>query len=137
MINIDDIRYFLSVRTVDLYIGAPGGDFELCLHARSMGEGDYFRLLAREVYFAELAGNFPLGEIVVTDKFDELGALVPRWARLARGGYEGTALALRSGFSDRWGLDADGSVIIATHFEWRKGRDWDRVLDVTTDWDTR
>ena len=125
-IETHDVRLLLAEREVDLYLVPPPSTYELCLHGQFLEYGDFFSLLVRNVAFVELAGGFTVGDVVSTDDPATLSTLVPRWKRLAT--YEGIAVAFRTGSSDAWGPDADGSVIIASHFEWIAGDDWDRAI---------
>jgi hypothetical protein len=123
MLHFQAIRKFCASREVDVVLALATPPFVLCLQGQFNGSGDFFRLLAKDVEYIELAGGFTVGDLAMTTDVSALSSLSPKWSQLS-GLYSGPAVALRSADSGEWGSDRGTFVVVANHLEWHAGRDW-------------
>lgn len=123
LIDFDDVKRFCATRSVDLTMACPPPPFTVCLHGEFDGYGDFFSLLVKDVDYVEIAGAFPVGDIVIVSDLATLPSLLPRWSRLVES-CSGTAVAFRSDDTPQWGDGAECFIVVADHLEWRSGGDW-------------
>jgi hypothetical protein len=124
VLAIGDVRDFCRSRDVDLVLVPPPHPFTLCFRGEFDGYGDFFRLVATDVEYVEMASGFTVGDIVSTEAA-KLGALRSSWARLV-GKYSGPAIAFRTVDTDTWETEGGAFVIVANRFEWHAGPGWSR-----------